>query len=125
MAMILRTVSLRVRSGRDDGFLAQAALVGRWAKDTPGVRYVRVGRRVESDGSQVMLFVTEWQDAASLYAWNPRPETVGRGPLNDGSDPNWEDAHVTLWEVLDEPLQRMIEEWEAAVPPGSGSTGQG
>ncbi len=115
--MILRLLTLRVRAGREAAFLEQADQVSAWAKTIPGLRYVRVARRVEPDGSQLALFVTEWQDAASLYAWNEHPETIGRGPLNDGSDPHWDDAQVTLWEVMDAPLRQAIERWGASLVP--------
>ncbi len=108
-------MSLRVRAGREAAFLDQPDQVTAWAKTLPGLCYVRVARRVEPDGWQVVLFVTEWQDAASLYAWNAQPDTVGRGPLNNGNDPHWEDAHVTLWEVMDAPLRQAMERWEASL----------
>ena len=115
--MILRLLTLRVRAGREAAFVEQADQVTEWAKTIPGLRYVRVARRVEPDGSQVVLFVMEWQDAESLYAWNAHPETVGQGPLNDGNDPHWDDAHVTLWEVVDAPLRQAMERWEASLVP--------
>src|SRR5688572_19211870 len=67
-------------------------------RDYPGLRYVKLARRIRGSEQEVCLF-EEWQDTASLYGW-AGPD-LGRPRLLPGADELVIDLRVAHYEALD------------------------
>ena len=76
-------------------FREQVALL----RDQPGIVYVKLARRLRSDGSQEAILFEEWQDAASMYAWVGTNLTEPR--LVPGARELIDEVHVAHYESLD------------------------
>lgn len=110
--MIVRVLRAKVRPGRAGAFTAvfrrQVALL----KEQDGLLYVKLARRVRSDGSQEAVLFEEWRDPAALYAWVGPNLTEAR--LVPGARELIEEIHVAHYEALaDDPT----------VPPGEDESG--
>jgi hypothetical protein len=67
--VIVRVLRAQVGAPRVGAFNAlfrrQVALL----REQPGLRYVKLARRLSPDGGQEAVLFEEWRDAESLYAW--------------------------------------------------------
>lgn len=75
-------------------FRRQVALL----KEQDGLLYVKLARRVRSDGSQEAILFEEWRDPAALYAWVGPNLTEAR--LVPGAREVIEEIHVAHYEAL-------------------------
>ena len=76
-------------------FRAQVPLL----KQQPGLLYVKLARRLQSDGGEEVVLFEEWEDAASLYAWAGADLTEPR--LVQGAKDLTDDIFVAHYEALD------------------------
>lgn len=67
--MIVRVLRARIRPGKVGAFNAIFRQQVPLLKEQPGLVYVKLARRLQSDGGEDVVLFEEWQDAASLYAW--------------------------------------------------------
>jgi antibiotic biosynthesis monooxygenase (ABM) superfamily enzyme len=67
-------------------------------REYPGLRYVKLSRRILGSEQEVLLF-EEWQDTASLYAW-AGPD-LERPRLLPGAEDLVLDLRVAHYEALD------------------------
>ena len=67
-------------------------------RDYPGLRYVKLARRIRGGEQEVCLF-EEWRDTASLYAW-AGPD-LERPRLLPGAEELVIDLRVAHYEALD------------------------
>jgi heme-degrading monooxygenase HmoA len=67
--VIVRVLRARIRPGRVGAFNAVFRAQVPLLKEQPGLVYVKLARRLQSDGGEDVVLFEEWQDAASLYAW--------------------------------------------------------
>ena len=67
-------------------------------RDYPGLRYVKLARRIRGNEQEVCLF-EEWKDAASLYEW-AGPD-LERPRLLPGAEELVIDLRVAHYEALD------------------------
>jgi len=96
--LIVRVLKATVRAGRVGPFNAlfrrQLALL----REQPGLTYVRLARRLQSDGGEEAILFEEWSDATSLYAWVGRDLTEPR--LVSGARELIDDIVVAHYEAL-------------------------
>jgi antibiotic biosynthesis monooxygenase (ABM) superfamily enzyme len=71
-------------------------------RDYPGLRYVKLCRRIRAGEQDVLLF-EEWQDTQSLYAW-AGPD-LDKPRLLPGAEDLVLDLRVAHYEALDMDLQ--------------------
>jgi heme-degrading monooxygenase HmoA len=96
--MIVRVVTAKV-SVRNAGTLHQLLRQQiPMLRTYDGLRYVKLARRLDGDGEEVIL-VEEWRDAASMYAWTG-PD-LERARLIAGASELLEAVSVTHYEALD------------------------
>lgn len=67
-------------------------------REYPGLRYVKLARRIRGREEEVVLF-EEWRDAASLYAWAGPELTKAR--LIPGAETLVTDLRIAHYEALD------------------------
>ena len=67
-------------------------------REFPGLRYVKLARRIRGAEEEVMLF-EEWRDAAALYAWAGPELTKPR--LLPGAERLVTDLRIAHYEALD------------------------
>jgi hypothetical protein len=97
--VIVRVLRARVKANRVGAFngifRAQVPLL----KEQPGLVYVKLARRLQSDGSEEVVLFEEWEDAASMYAWvGPN---LNQPRLVPGARELAEEIVVTHYEALD------------------------
>jgi hypothetical protein len=91
-----------VRPGRVGAFNAlfrnQVALL----QEQPGLVYVKLARRLASDGGEEAVLFEEWEDAAAIYAWvGPN---LNEPRLVPGVREMIDEIHVAHYEALDRDL---------------------
>ncbi len=97
--MIVRVLRARVRAGRVGAFNALFRRQVDLLREQDGLRYVKLARRLQPDGSEEAVLFEEWQDAASLYAWvGPN---LSEPRLIPGVRELVEEIHVAHYEALD------------------------
>lgn len=96
--MIVRVLRANVRAGRVGQFNALFRRQVGLLREQPGLAYVKLARRLQSDGSEEAVLFEEWLDAASLYAWvGPN---LAEPRLIPGVRELVEEIHVAHYEVL-------------------------
>ena len=96
--MIVRILTATVKSERAGSFNALLRTQVPLLKEQPGLRYVKLARRIRS-GDEEVLLIEEWRDAASLYAW-VGPE-LSRARLLPGAEELISDLRIAHYEALD------------------------
>jgi quinol monooxygenase YgiN len=98
--VIVRVVRVKVRAGRVGAFNARFRRQVSLIREQEGILYVKLARRLQSDGSQEAVLFEEWRDAASLYAWvGPN---LGEPRLVPGARELIDEIHVAHYEALGE-----------------------
>lgn len=91
-----------MRAGRVGAFNALFRRQVGLLKEQAGLVYVKLARRLQSNGGEEAVLFEEWQDAASLYAWVGPNLTEPR--LIPGVRELIDEVHVAHYEALsDEP----------------------
>jgi heme-degrading monooxygenase HmoA len=67
--LILRVLQGRVIPGQTAAFREQAQQTLDDARRHDGLIYAQVGRQVNSDGGEEVVFVSAWRDLEALYRW--------------------------------------------------------
>jgi len=96
--LIVRVLKATVRAGRVAPFNALFRRQLTLLKQQPGLIYVKLARRLLSDGGEEAILFEEWSDAASLYAWVGRDLTEPR--LVAGARELIDDVVVAHYEAL-------------------------
>ena len=96
--MIVRILTATVKSERAGSFNALLRTQVPLLKEQPGLRYVKLARRIRA-GDEEVLLIEEWRDAASLYAW-AGPE-LSRTRLLPGAEELVTDLRIAHYEALD------------------------
>jgi hypothetical protein len=106
--VIVRVLRANVKANKVAAFDALLRAQVELMRDQPGLRYVKLARRILSDGSEEVVLFEEWKDSASLYAWvGPN---LAEPRLVPGARPLISAIDVAHYEALD----RL----EGAEPPG-------
>jgi quinol monooxygenase YgiN len=101
--MIVRLVTAHVRAGRVGAFNAAIRRQLPLMRQQPGLVYVKLARRLEADGGEVVVLFEEWRDPDSVYAW--AGEDLARPRLPPEAEEGAELVVVTHFEALDIGLQ--------------------
>ena len=96
--MILRVLTATLKAERAGSFHELMRTQLPILREYPGLRYVKLCRRIYG-GEEEVLLVEEWQDAASLYGW-AGPD-LDRPRLLPGAEELVIDLRVTHYEALD------------------------
>jgi len=96
--MIVRILTATVKADRAATFNSLLRTQLPVLKEYPGLRYVKLARRITGGEEQVVL-IEEWRDTASLYGW-AGPE-ISRPRLLPGAEELVTDLQVTHYEALD------------------------
>jgi hypothetical protein len=105
---------VRVRPQRVGAFNAVFRAQIPLLKSQPGLVYVKLARRLQSDGGEEVLLFEEWEDAASLYAWAGRDLTAPR--LVPGARELSDEVLVAHYEALDKNTDEAAAELTHAHP---------
>ncbi len=101
--MIVRVLTAQVPPGRVGQFNVamrrQLAII----KDQPGLVYVKLARRLDSGGGEVVVLFEEWRDPDSVYAW--AGEDLSKPRLLPAALDAAEEITVTHYEALDVGLE--------------------
>jgi hypothetical protein len=97
--LIVRVLRIKVRPGKVGAFNALFREQVPLLKAQPGLVYVKLARRLESDGSEDVVLFEDWSDAASLYAWVGPDLTEPR--LVPGARELIDELFVAHYEALD------------------------
>lgn len=96
--MIVRVLSATIKSERAGIFNGLMRTQLPTLREHPGLRYVKLCRRI-LEGEQGVLLFEEWQDTASLYGW-AGPD-LDRPRLLPGAEELVTDLRVAHYEALD------------------------
>lgn len=96
--MIVRVLSATIKSERAGVFNELMRTQLPILKEHPGLRYVKLCRRILQGEQEVLLF-EEWSDTASLYGW-AGPD-LDRPRLLPGAEELVTDLRVAHYEALD------------------------
>ena len=96
--MIVRVLAATIKSERAGVFNELMRTQLPILREYPGLRYVKLCRRILSGEQEVLLF-EEWQDTASLYNW-AGPD-LDRPRLLPGAEELVTDLRVAHYEALD------------------------
>lgn len=96
--MIVRVLSATIKSERAGLFNELMRTQLPILREHPGLRYVKLCRRI-LEGEQEVLLFEEWQDTASLYGW-AGPD-LDRPRLLPGAEELVSDLRVAHYEALD------------------------
>ena len=96
--MIVRLVVATVKAERAGAFNALMRTQLPSLRESPGLVYAKLARRIRGDSEEVMLY-EEWRDTASLYAWTG-PELT-RARLEPGAEELATSLSVVHYEALD------------------------
>jgi hypothetical protein len=96
--MIVRVLTARVRADRAGQFNELMRRQLPILREQDGLLYVKLARRVDRQGEDVILF-EEWRDIPALYGW-AGPE-IDKPRLVPGSEQLVDDLSVTHYEALD------------------------
>ena len=96
--MIVRVVTATVKAERAGTFNALMRAQLPALRQSPGLVYVKLARRIRGDSEEVLLY-EEWRDTASLYGWaGPH---VTRPRMMPGAEELVTDLSITHYEALD------------------------
>jgi heme-degrading monooxygenase HmoA len=104
--MIVRILTATVKTERAGSFNALLRTQVPILKEQPGLRYVKLARRIRS-GEEEVLLIEEWRDVASLYAW-VGPE-LSRARLLPGAEELIVDLRIAHYEALDLDLDDLAD----------------
>jgi hypothetical protein len=96
--MIVRVVTATVKAERAGTFNALMRAQLPALRQSPGLVYVKLARRIRGDSEEVLLY-EEWHDTASLYGWTG-PE-ITRARLHPGAEELTTSLSVVHYEALD------------------------
>jgi heme-degrading monooxygenase HmoA len=96
--MIVRILTATVKAERAGTFNSLLRTQLPILKEYPGLRYVKLARRIRAGEEEVVLF-EEWKDTASLYGW-AGPE-ISRARLLPGAEDLVSDLRIAHYEALD------------------------
>jgi quinol monooxygenase YgiN len=96
--MIVRLVTARVSTDRAGSFNALMRAQLPILRESPGLVYVKLARRIDGDVEEVVLY-EEWRDTASLYGWTG-PE-ITRARMMPGAEELVSDLDIKHYEALD------------------------
>jgi heme-degrading monooxygenase HmoA len=96
--MIVRVLSATIKSERAGVFNELMRTQLPILREHPGLRYVKLCRRI-LEGEQEVLLFEEWQDTASLYGW-AGPD-LDRPRLLPGAEELVTELRVAHYEALD------------------------
>jgi hypothetical protein len=110
--VIVRVLRANVKANKVAAFDALLRSQVELMRDQPGLRYVKLARRIAADGSEEVVLFEEWKDAASLYEWvGPN---LAEPRLVPGARPLINTIDVAHYEALD-----LLEgEEPPGLPPG-------
>ena len=97
--MIVRLVTAHVRAGRVAVFNAALRRQLPMMREQPGLVYVKLARRLEADGGEVVILFEEWRDPDSVYAW--AGEDLAKPRLLAEAEEAADLVEVTHFEALD------------------------
>jgi quinol monooxygenase YgiN len=118
--MIVRLVTATVKAERAGTFNALMRAQLPELRQSPGLIYAKLARRIQGDTEEVLLY-EEWHDTAALYAWTG-PE-ITRARLHPGAAELATSLSVIHYEALDiDPETRQPVTGEP-VPGGSAEQG--
>lgn len=96
--MIVRVLTATIKAERAGVFNELMRTQLPILREHPGLRYVKLSRRILAGEQEVLLF-EEWQDTASLYGW-AGPD-LDRPRLLPGAEDLVIDLRVAHYEALD------------------------
>jgi quinol monooxygenase YgiN len=96
--MIVRLVTARVSTDRAGSFNALMRAQLPTLRQSPGLVYVKLARRIDGDVEEVVLY-EEWKDTASLYEWTG-PE-ITRARMMPGAEELVSELDIKHYEALD------------------------
>ena len=96
--MIVRVLTATVKTESAGTFNALMRQQLPVLREYPGLRYVKLARRIRGREEEVMLF-EEWRDATALYAWAGPELTKPR--LMPGAESLVTDLRIDHYEALD------------------------
>ena len=111
MNLIIRVLKGRVQSGETAVFRDQAQFTLDDARRQEGLVHAEVGRQVESDGAENIVFVSVWRDLEALYHWLGGTNLLSTPVLHNGRANLFEHYEAYEEEVSAE------SEIEASTPP--------
>lgn len=97
--VIVRVLTARVRPGRVGQFNVAMRRQLAILRDQPGLVYVKLARRLDSDGGEEVLLFEEWRDPDSVYTW--AGEDLSRPRLLPAAQEAAEEVSVAHYEALD------------------------
>jgi heme-degrading monooxygenase HmoA len=96
--MIVRVLTATVRNDKAATFNALMRQQLPLLRESPGLEYVKLARRIQGKTEEVILF-EEWHDMASLYGWAGAELTKAR--LIPGAEELVTDLQIAHYEALD------------------------
>ena len=97
--MIIRLLTAHVKPGRVSHFNAVIRTQLPILREQPGLVYVKLARRLEADGGEIVILFEEWRDPDSVYAW--AGPNLARPRLPAGAEESLSDLQVLHYESLD------------------------
>ncbi|HYL40856.1 MAG TPA: antibiotic biosynthesis monooxygenase [Candidatus Binatus sp.] len=97
--MIVRLLTARVPPGRVGQFNVAMRRQLAIMRDQPGLVYVKLARRLEPGGGEVVILFEDWRDPDSVYAW--AGDDLARPRLLPAALDAAEEVSVTHYEALD------------------------
>lgn len=82
--MIVRVLKGQVQSEEIAVFRDQAQQTLEGARRQDGMVYAQVGRQVDSDGAEQIVFVSVWRDLEALYHWLGGTDLLATPVLHNG-----------------------------------------
>jgi hypothetical protein len=90
-----------VRPERSATFRDQATLALRGARQCDGLVFGEMGRQVNADCAEEIVFVTVWRDLNCLYRWVGGNDLMATPLLRDKDGGILDDIQIQHYEVLD------------------------
>jgi len=97
--VIVRILTAQVKPGRVSHFNAVIRQQLPILREQAGLVYVKLARRLEADGGEIVILFEEWRDPDSVYAW-AGPD-LSRPRLPEGAEESLVDLQVVHYESLD------------------------
>lgn len=101
MDLIIRVLKGRVQSGEIAVFRDQAQHTLDDARRQDGLVFAQVGRQVDSDGSEQIVFVSVWRDLEALYGWLGGTDLLATPVLNNGKSNLFAQFEVQHYEAYE------------------------
>lgn len=105
--MIVRVLTATVRAERAAAFNARLRQQLPILREQPGLKYVKLVRRMGPTSEDVLLF-EEWADTAALYRW--AGPVISKPRLLPGTEELVERLDVTHYEALDMDIEETAGE---------------